>query len=85
MHTATRARPIPTLRRALEADLEAIVRLFALPDEGNKKNEDPGPPVPACYREALRAIERDPDNAQISLQTFACDCGAFAVSKAAYQ
>lgn len=33
----------------------------------------------------LIGIERDPDNAQISLQTFACDCGAFAVSKAAYQ
>jgi len=33
----------------------------------------------------LIGIERDPDNAQISLQTFACVCGAFAVSKVAYQ
>ena len=33
----------------------------------------------------LIGIERDPDNAKISLQTFACVCGAFAVSRAAYQ
>jgi hypothetical protein len=44
---------------------------------------------PKCERseQAMRliGIERDPDNAQMSLQTFACVCGAFAVSKAAYQ
>jgi len=44
---------------------------------------------PKCERceQAMRLIgvERDPDNAQIRLQTFACVCGAFAVSKATYQ
>jgi len=45
------------------------------------------PPQCEQCEQAMRliGIERDPDNAQISLQTFACVCGAFAVSKAAYQ
>ena len=44
---------------------------------------------PKCERceRAMRliGIERDSDDAKMSLQTFACACGAFAVSKVAYQ
>lgn len=44
---------------------------------------------PKCQRceQSMRliGIERDPDNAQINLQTFQCTCGEFAVCKAAYQ
>jgi hypothetical protein len=34
---------------------------------------------------ATSAIERDPDDPRISLQTFRCVCGESAVSNAAYQ
>lgn len=53
----------PTIRRVVEGDLAVVVRLWATPDEGNHKNEDPGPPLPACYREALAAIAEDARNA----------------------
>lgn len=77
MLTATPIRPTPGLRRAVEADLPTVVRLFALPDEGNKKNEDPGPPLPAGYREALAAIADDPNNALIVAEVDGNVVGAF--------
>jgi hypothetical protein len=44
---------------------------------------------PKCRRceQAMRliGIERDPDDSRISLQTFQCVCGEFAVSRAARQ
>ncbi len=53
---------VATIRRAVAADLPAVVRLFATPDEGNAKPDDPGPPLDPCYRAALEAIARDADN-----------------------
>jgi GNAT superfamily N-acetyltransferase len=53
----------PTIRRAVSADLPVIVRLFSIPDEGNQKNDDPGPPLDPRYGEALAAIAEDPNNA----------------------
>src|SRR6185503_15098834 len=70
-------RPSVTIRRAVEADLPEIVRLFALPDEGNKKDEDPGPPLPGCYREALAAIADDPNNALLVAAIDGGVAGAF--------
>jgi GNAT superfamily N-acetyltransferase len=77
MLAATPTRPTPTLRRAVEADLPTVVRLFAIPDEGNRKNEDPGPPLPPCYREALAAIADDPNNALIVAEVEGNVVGAF--------
>lgn len=55
--------PSPIIRDAVEADLPEIVRLFSTPDEGATKREDVGPPLASCYRDALAAITRDPNNA----------------------
>ena len=49
-------------RRALPADLPTVVRLFAIPDEGNLKDEDPTEPLEACYQDALARIADDPNN-----------------------
>jgi GNAT superfamily N-acetyltransferase len=51
------------IRRALAADLPAVLRLFAIPDEGNKKKDHPGPPLDPAYEQALASIASDPDNA----------------------
>jgi GNAT superfamily N-acetyltransferase len=53
----------PVIRRAVTADLDAVVRLFAYPDEGNLKDEAPGPPLDPCYAAALEKIAGDPNNA----------------------
>jgi GNAT superfamily N-acetyltransferase len=66
-----------TIRRAEEADLPAIVRLFAIPDEGNLKDEDPSSPLPACYREALAAIAMDPANMLVVAEREGAVIGAF--------
>jgi GNAT superfamily N-acetyltransferase len=50
------------IRRAEEADLGTVVRLFAIPDEGNKKDEVVSDPVDRCYVDALAAIASDPNN-----------------------
>jgi GNAT superfamily N-acetyltransferase len=52
----------PTIRRADAADLPIVVALFATPDEGNTKPDDPGPPLDPCYRKAFDAIAGDPNN-----------------------
>jgi GNAT superfamily N-acetyltransferase len=69
--------PTPTIRRAAPADLPTVIRLFAIPDEGNQKNEDPGPPLPACYVEALAAIADDPNNALLVAEVDGRVVGAF--------
>jgi hypothetical protein len=45
------------------------------------------PPKCEWCKQAMRliGIERDPENPQISLQTFQCACGEFAVSTGVYQ
>ncbi len=53
----------PIIRPAVEADLPAVVALFATPDEGNAKHENVGPPLPSCYGDALAEITLDPNNA----------------------
>lgn len=50
------------IRRAGSADLPAVVRLFAMPDEGNLKPDDDRLPLDARYEIALGAIARDPNN-----------------------
>jgi GNAT superfamily N-acetyltransferase len=70
----------PAIRRALEGDLEEVIRLFAIPDEGNKKDEDAGPPLPSCYREALAAIAQDPANALMVAEVQGRVVGAFHVT-----
>jgi ribosomal protein S18 acetylase RimI-like enzyme len=69
--------PSPTLRRAEEADLPTVVRLFSIPDLGNAKNEDPGPPLPPCYAEALARIAGDPHNALMVAELDGAVVGAF--------
>jgi GNAT superfamily N-acetyltransferase len=69
--------PALTLRRAEEADLPVVVRLFAIPDEGNLKDEDPSSPLPSCYREALAAIAADPNNMLVVAECDGAVIGAF--------
>lgn len=69
--------PEITLRRAEEADLPVVVRLFATPDEGNLKDEDPGTPLPPCYAEALAAIAQDPRNMLVVAERDGAVIGAF--------
>lgn len=65
------------IRRALEADLPAVVRLFAIPDDGNKKDEDPSEPIADGYRRALEAIAGDPNNALLVAEVEGAVAGAF--------
>lgn len=46
-------------REAVEADLQAIVDLLA-DDPLGRQRESPGPPLPAAYLDAFRAIDGDP-------------------------
>lgn len=69
--------PALTVRRAEEADLPAVVRLFAIPDEGNLKDEDPSSPLPACYAEALASIASDPRNMLMVAEREGAVIGAF--------
>lgn len=69
--------PEITLRRAEAADLPAVVRLFAIPDEGNLKDEDPSLPLPPCYAEALASIAADPRNMLIVAERDGAVIGAF--------
>ncbi|EYF05676.1 GNAT family N-acetyltransferase [Chondromyces apiculatus] len=76
--TDTAAHPLqPAIRRATLDDLPEVVRLFSLPDEGNTKREDPGPPLPACYAEALERIADDPHNALLVADLEGRIVGAF--------
>ena len=69
--------PAITLRHAEEADLPAVVRLFAIPDEGNLKDEDPSTPLPPCYAEALSSIAHDPRNMLVVAERDGAVIGAF--------
>jgi GNAT superfamily N-acetyltransferase len=69
--------PALTVRRAEEADLPTVVRLFAIPDEGNLKLEDPSSPLPSCYAEALASIAADPRNMLLVAEREGAVVGAF--------
>ncbi|MEP7121693.1 MAG: GNAT family N-acetyltransferase [Byssovorax sp.] len=69
--------PTLTLRRAEPADLPTIVRLFAIPDEGNLKDEDPSSPLPSCYAEALASIATDPRSMLMVAESDGAVIGAF--------
>ncbi|WP_437578646.1 GNAT family N-acetyltransferase [Sorangium sp. So ce887] len=68
---------VPTIRRATEADLPAVVQLFSIQDEGNLKSDHPGPPLDPRYREALAAIAEDPNNALLVAEVEGRVAGAF--------
>lgn len=68
---------VPTVRRATEADLPAIVHLFSIPDEGILKTDHPGPPLDPRYREALAAIAEDPNNALLVAEVDGRVAGTF--------
>jgi ribosomal protein S18 acetylase RimI-like enzyme len=65
------------IRRATETDLPAVVRLFAIPDEGNVKDENPTLPLERCYLDALRSINDDPNNALLVAEVDERVVGAF--------
>jgi GNAT superfamily N-acetyltransferase len=67
----------PLIRRAAAGDLPAIVRLFAIPDEGNLKNEDPSLPLDPRYHEAFAVIADDPNNALYVAELAGRVVGAF--------
>jgi GNAT superfamily N-acetyltransferase len=50
------------LRRAVSADLEALVRLYSIPGDGNKRDENPTRPIDPAYAEALALVAADPNN-----------------------
>ncbi len=58
-----RPRIHPTIRHAVEDDLPDVVRLFAIPNDGNKEDESPSALLDPCYAEALAQIAADPNNA----------------------
>ncbi|MCC6558690.1 MAG: GNAT family N-acetyltransferase [Polyangiaceae bacterium] len=66
-----------TIRRAAPADLPSVVRLFAIPEEGNKKPDHPGPPLDPRYAEALAAIADDPSNALLVAELDGAIVGTF--------
>ncbi|WP_437815788.1 N-acetyltransferase family protein [Sorangium sp. So ce1078] len=68
---------VPTVRRATEADLPAVVRLFSIQEEGIVKTDHPGPPLDPRYREALAAIAEDPNNALLVAEVEGRVAGAF--------
>jgi GNAT superfamily N-acetyltransferase len=53
----------PIVREAQPQDLETIVRLFAIPGEGNALDADASFPVELCYEDALEEVTRDPNQA----------------------
>jgi len=72
------------IRRAVEADLPAVVRLFSIPDEGNQKEDHPGPPLDPCYREALASIAADPNNMLLVAEEAGEVVGAFQLTITQY-
>lgn len=52
----------PTIRRAVGSDLRPVTRLFAIPEEGNKEDENASDPLDPGYASALAAIAQDPNN-----------------------
>jgi ribosomal protein S18 acetylase RimI-like enzyme len=58
--------PDPTIRRATEADLEALVDLLA-DDEFGRQREDPSRPLDAAYRAAFRELDADPNQVLVVL------------------
>ncbi|MGK4007121.1 GNAT family N-acetyltransferase [Sorangium sp. So ce1036] len=68
---------VPVIRRAVEADLPAVVRLFSIQDAGIVKQDHPGPPLDPRYREALAAIADDPNNALLVAEVEGRVAGAF--------
>ncbi|APR87064.1 GCN5-related N-acetyltransferase [Minicystis rosea] len=65
------------IRRAEPADLPIVVGLFAVLDIDGRKGEEPGPPLPACYTDALAAIADDPRNALMVAELDGRVVGAF--------
>jgi len=51
------------MRRAVEGDLPDVVRLFAIPNDGNTQDENPSEPLEPCYADALARMAADPNNA----------------------
>lgn len=84
MSGAEPPRVAPVIRRALEADLPAVVRLFSLPDEGNRKRDVSVSPLPPCYREALARIAADPDNMLMVAELEGAVIGAFHLTMIQY-
>lgn len=54
-----------TLRDAVPDDLPAIVRLFALPEDGNEADANPAEPLDERYAIALAHVTADPNNALV--------------------
>ncbi|AKV01390.1 GCN5-related N-acetyltransferase [Labilithrix luteola] len=61
----------------MERDLPFLVRLWAIPEEGNKRDENPSEPIDPCYAEALAAIHTDPNNALLVAEIEGRVVGAF--------
>jgi GNAT superfamily N-acetyltransferase len=51
-----------SIRPATEADLPAVVRLYAIPDDGNQRDEGATEPLERHYAEALAEIGSDFNN-----------------------
>ncbi|HEX7603039.1 MAG TPA: GNAT family N-acetyltransferase [Polyangiaceae bacterium] len=67
----------PHIRRAREDDLPEVVRMFAIPDEGNRKDESPAQPLDPCYAAALRTMADDPNNGLYVAEVDGRVAGAF--------
>ncbi|WP_437735381.1 GNAT family N-acetyltransferase [Sorangium sp. So ce1335] len=77
MRPVSQPQLVPTIRRAVEADLPVVIHLFSIPDEGNVKTDHPGPPLDPRYGEALAAIADDPNNALLVAEVEGRVAGAF--------
>lgn len=74
----------PTIRRAVERDLPAVVRLFAIPGEGTKKDQNPSDPIDPRYAEALAAIAADAHNMLLVADLDGHVVGAFQLTVTQY-
>jgi GNAT superfamily N-acetyltransferase len=55
--------PQPVIRRASGHDLPRLIELLQQESLGREQREDPGPPLPRRYHDALAAIDAEPGNA----------------------
>jgi ribosomal protein S18 acetylase RimI-like enzyme len=67
----------PTIRRAVEGDLPDVVRLFAIPNDGNVQDENPSAPLDPCYADALARMAADPNNALLVAEVDGSVVGVF--------
>jgi GNAT superfamily N-acetyltransferase len=74
----------PAIRPALVSDLRAVVALFAIPGDGNERDQNPGDPIDPRYSEAFATIASDPNNVLLVAEMCGRVVGAFQLTVVQY-